>query len=255
MYLDKGRIQSSNVRVRSDILLRMNDLSTSRRQLGFLFAAGGVLLAAVLFSHPQEHVQTFADVIDSEIRNRVANQLVHGSAIVVLGLLLAAHICFVRLTRSTGIAAAIAVTAFGIGCALMTASLIQDGFVTPALALKYRSANDPTVQQTIEALIRFCGINIGTLMPMALLSFATSAIAWGAHLTHIKGPSHVAGVLSALLGLLIGVGLWAATPKTTGYVLMGGLSLVALWQLAFAVILFKAGEEPSPSEAGRQFTS
>src|SRR5262249_28730076 len=154
---------------------------------------------------PHERVQAFTELVEFEIRHRIANELVHGGAIAVWVLLLAAHVGLARLSNSTILAGTAAATAFGSGCALMTASLVLDGFVTPALALQFRAAHDVTLQHAIEALMLFCGTTIRILMPMALLSFATSALAWCAPLVHAGSRGRLAGGLSAAIGAIIWV--------------------------------------------------
>jgi hypothetical protein len=129
---------------------------------------------------------------------------------------------------------------------LITASLVLDGFVTPALALQYRAAQDLTVQHSTEALVRFCGTNIHILMPMALLSFAASALAWRVPMVRAGGRRRLAGVASAIVGVLIS----AAPPEMLDHAVLGSLFLVAFWHLALAIALFKS-DVPVASPPGQ----
>jgi hypothetical protein len=208
--------------------------------LGALFAASAATMIVLLLVHPHERVHAFPEMVEFEIRYRLVNGLVHGGAIALFLLLLTGHVALARLINTAGLAVMFAVTAFGAGCALITASLVLDGFVTPALALQYHAAQDLTVQHSIEALVRFCGTNIRILMPMALLSFAAAALAWCVPMVRGGGRRRLAGVTSGVLGATVGVVISAAPPDMLDHAVLGSLFLVALWHLALAIALFKS---------------
>lgn len=194
----------------------------------------------LLLLHPHERVHDFADMVEFEIRYRLINEVVHGGSIALFLSLLAGHLALARLINTPVQAVMFAVTAFAAGCALMTASLVLDGFVTPALAVQYRAAHDLTIQHAIEALMRFCGTNIRILMPMALLSFAASALAWCVPMVGAGGRWRLAGAASGVVGAIIGVIIFAAQPQRLDHAVVASLFLVALWHLALAVVLFRA---------------
>jgi hypothetical protein len=217
------------------------------RQLGALFAAGAIALVLLLLFHPHEHLHAFSDIVEFEIRRRLVNELVHGGAIAVFLLLLAGHVALARLLSTATIPVAVAVTAFGGGCALITASLVPDGLVVPALALQYHAAQDLNLQPSIEELMRFCWTSIRILMPMALLSFAVSALAWCAPLLRAGRRSRLAGAASGVTGLIIGVTIAATALSPSDHAVLGSLLLVALWHLALAVALIRGDVESSGS--------
>ena len=222
----------------SAILAQMDRSSTNRRQLAGLFAVGALAMVVLLLSHPHEHAGTFADLVEFEVRHRVLNQFVHGGAIVVLILLLAAHVALARAAASTfSLTEVVAVTAFGAGCILMMSSLVLDGFVTTTLAVTYRAAEDTSVQLAIQAQLRFCALIIRTLMPMALLAFAGSAVAWLRPLLHYGGRGRLIGWLGGVIGVTIGLMISAATPATSNHAILVGLFLISLWQFALAVMV------------------
>jgi hypothetical protein len=218
--------------------------------LGALFAASALIMMVLLVVHPHARVHAFPDMVEFEIRYRLVNGLVHGGAIALFLLLLAGHVALARLINTAGLAAMCAVTAFGAGCALITASLVLDGFVTPALALQYRAAQDLTVQHSAEALARFCGTNIRILMPMALLSFAASALAWCVPMVRAGGRRRLAGAASGVVGATVGVMISAAPPEMLDHAVLGSLFLVALWHLALAIALLKS-DVPVASPPGQ----
>jgi hypothetical protein len=126
----------------------------------------------------------------------------------------------------------------------MTASLVLDGFVTPTLAIQFRAAKDAALQQSIQAQIQFCGTCIRTLMPMALVSFAGSALAWVGPLVRLGGRGRAIGLIGGAMGTVVAVMIATVAPEALNHVLMGGLFLVALWQLALAIGVSGSGARP-----------
>lgn len=222
------------------MLVPMSESSVSRRRLSALFAASGVTLMVLLSVHPHEQLHAFSDVVAFEISHRLINALVHGGAIALFLVLLAGHVALARVINSASLSVTLAVTAFGAGCVFMMASLVLDGFVTPALALQYRAAQDFAVQHSIEALVRFCGTNIRVLMPMALLALAASALAWCVPMVRAGGRSRLAGAVSGVIGAMVGVMMSAAAPPIGDHAVTASLFLIALWHFALALAPFKA---------------
>ena len=219
-----------------DILARMdNNRPATHQPLAALFAGGAALMLTLLLAHPHESLHSFAEVVDFEIDHRVANSAVHGCMVGVLVLLLAAHVSLARLVVPLKWLVMVAVTAFGFACVLLTASLVLDGFITPTLASQFRAAKDAALQQSIQAQIQFCGTCIRTLMPMALVTFAGSALAWVGPLVRLGGRGSATGLIGGAMGAVVAVMVATVAPEALNHVLMGGLFLVALWQLALAI--------------------
>ena len=72
-------------------------------------------------------------------------------------------------------------------------------------------------------------------MPMALISFAGSALAWVGPLVRLGGRGSAIGLIGGAMGVVIAVMLATVAPEALNHVLMGGLFLIALWQLALAI--------------------
>jgi hypothetical protein len=234
--LDTARVQSNSVPQNRIILRAMKTAPTFSRALPVLFAAAGVLMLGLLLAHPHEHAHTFADLIESEIDHRLINQVVHGSMIALLVPLLAAHMRLGQLVDARSVCVAVAVTAFAVGCGLLIASLVLDGFATPALALQSRAARDASIRYVLEGQISFCGTLIGILMPLAIVAFSASAMLWVRPLIRLGGSAQRVGLISGGLGALAGVAVIAVAPAARTHVLLGSLFLVALWQFALALV-------------------
>jgi hypothetical protein len=244
--LDKSPPESNNELAGKTMLLPMSESSAARRRLSALFAASGLTLLVLLLVHPHEQMHGFSDLVAFEISHRLIDAFVHGGAIALFVLLLAGHVALARIINSASLPVTLAVTAFGAGCVFMTASLVLDGFVTPALALEHRAAQDLTQQNSIEALVRFCGTNIRVLMPMALLAFAASALAWCVPMIRAGGRSRLAGAVSGVIGAMVGAMMTAATPQIRDHTVIVSLVLIALWQLALVMAPWKASGTAEP---------
>ncbi len=211
--------------------------ATQNRALAALFAASAFALVVLLAAHPGGHPHTFAEFIELELQTQLAGQLVHGGAVVVLMVLLAGHIAVARMLRPLLLAPIIAVVFFGAGCALLTGSLVMDGFAVPALAQLFQAAKEPPAQQGVRSLIQFAGTLIGVLMPLGLTAFSLSALAWAWPLATLRGRHRVVGLAVGAIGLG-SIALLAATPATgRELALMVSLVLLALWQVGFVVAL------------------
>jgi hypothetical protein len=204
------------------------------RALAAVLGLCAVVIATLLLSHPHARIQSFAELVDFEVRHRAINQIVHGAMMAVLTLLMGAHVALVQRLGAGRLTAIIALTALGTGSALMVGSLVLDGFVTPALAARFAAEANDAVQHAIRVQMEFCETCIGLLMPMALVAMAAAAFVWMHPLVRAGGRGVMVGRLSGGIGLAIGTAVVTARPETLNHVLLGGLFLVALWQLALA---------------------
>lgn len=208
-----------------------------RRGLAGAFALCALAMLALLAAHPTGAAGSFADVLKDEARNLLTDGLVHGGFILTLGTLI---VCFVLLSRRLGSArlpVTIGLTAFCIGAGLLIASMILDGFVTPALAVRFAdtaSADNLTMART---LLIFCGTVIRFLMPIGIAFQSAAMFAWS--LVIVKHP-RLGGSVGAF-GLLAGLALIVALPAVRSalvpYVLLAGIALQAIWYLALAALL------------------
>jgi hypothetical protein len=219
----------------------MSELAVNLRSLAATFGICAALILGLLLAHPHPHepLHTFSDIVDFEISHQTVDWIVHGSMIAILIILLAAHILLLRLMSRLDLVATLAVATFGLACALMTASLVLDGFVTPMLAVQYRAASEASLRLATQAQITFCGACIQTLMPMALLSFAGAALAWARPLMSLGRAGLLAGIIGVVIGALVAIMLLIAPRHAINHVLMVGLLLLALWQFVLAVAVLK----------------
>jgi hypothetical protein len=211
----------------------MIDTATPARAAGILSIATGIATVALLANHPGGDAHTFADVLKDEAANRTMDAVVHGGFVVVLAL---QAICYATLSARIGRGAITGLVFFAFGAAFLSASMVLDGLVTPALAVKYLAA--PQKIEFAKSLFALVGTLIGLLMPIGLAFQSAAVGAWGVALT-TSGISRIAGIIGLALGAAAFVALAATAGTLNPLVLMGVLAVTALWAVVAGFVLLR----------------
>jgi len=208
----------------------------STRGAGILAIATGVAAFALLANHPGGGAHDFAGVLRDEAANRVMDAAVHGGFIAVLAL---QTVCYAIFSARIGFSRATAVAGFvffAFGVAFLSASMVLDGLVTPAVAAKYLAA--PNKIEFARGLFVLIGALIGFLMPIGL-AFQSAAIAcWGWALT-ASGVSRAAGVLGLALGTIALAALASSLAAMNPLVLMGAIAATSVWAVVAGIVLLR----------------
>jgi acyl-coenzyme A thioesterase PaaI-like protein len=91
----------------------------------------------LLVNYPSGAAGTFADTLRAEASHQLADALVHGGFIITLCALMVCFTIWSRMLGSQRVAVLIGMVSFCVGCGTLIASMILDGFVTPALAARF----------------------------------------------------------------------------------------------------------------------
>ncbi len=204
------------------------------RAVGLLLIATAVASLALLANHPEVHAHSFAEVLKQEAANRGIDALVHGGFIAVLAMQLVCYAIFsqrLRLRRPPVVAGLVFFTA---GAAFLAASMVLDGLVTPAIAVRFLMA--PDKQDYAKSILVLIGALIGVLMPIGLAFQSFGVAAWGIALL-IRGSSRIVGAF----GLLLGIGITGALAALAmnPFVLMGAIVGLAVWAAAVGLQLMR----------------
>jgi hypothetical protein len=197
---------------------------SGERIAGFLLLLTAIASLALLAAHPGETATTFAGVLREEAANRNIAGIVHGGYIAVLVLQivgyakLPARLDMRRLLPLAGI------VLFAAGTAFLSASLLLDGLVIPALAARY--ADVPAKIESARALFVFCETAIGFLMPIGLAFQGAAVASWGAASWR---ASRIAGAIGILIGLLMLGALAVNLAQPNPVLVMGSLIGPMLW--------------------------
>ena len=206
---------------------------SGERGAGILLLLTALASLALLAAHPGDAATNFAAILKEEAANRSVAGLVHGGYIAVLMLQIVAYAKLsVRLDLGRLLPLA-GIVLFAAGAAFLSASLLLDGLVIPALAVRY--ANLPAKIETARSLFVFCETAIGFLMPLGLAFQGAAIASWGAALWR---TSRIPGSTGVLFGLVMLGALAANVARPNPMLVMGSLivpmlwAFVAAWQLA-----------------------
>jgi hypothetical protein len=215
-------------------------ISTYRegRGLAAAFALCALASLTLLASHPNGGARSLADFIKDAARDQYIDAFVHGGFIVTLGALI---VCFTFLSRCLGSARAavvIGLVSFSIGSGALMASMILDGFVTPAIAARFAGTDSADNLLTAKTLLIFLGTLIRFLMPIGMLLQSLAMFSWSSVIVRGRGLQRVVGAFGLAAALSLIVSLLTAPATMAAHVLLGGIALQAIWYFVLAALLF-----------------
>ena len=199
------------------------DEHSRRRASGVVLMLAGALEIVLLALHPESSARDFAGMLHEEANGRLADALVHGGFIVLLGVQLVGYrMLSLRLgaDRTSVVAAGVF---FAMGTAALSASLFIDGLLVPRLAQRFVAAT-AAQQDAARPIFAFAGSAIGLLMPIGLAFQGVGIVAWSIRLL---GVARFTGGVALLLGMAT---LLAAIASTASPVfVMAAIPATALW--------------------------
>jgi hypothetical protein len=207
----------------------------NQRGLSFAFGLCALTSFALMANHPRGTAGSFSDVLLDEASHRVINAVVHGGYIAVLVALI---VCFVLLSRhlgSTRVPVVIGFVCFCIGSAALIASMLLDGFATPAIAIRFIGSSDLQPARTLLILL---GTLIGALMPMGLLFQSVGMLGWSLVIARGSRLGRGVGVLGFVIAIALICGVTMAPARMAMHVVLAGVVLQSLWYGALAMLLF-----------------
>ena len=189
-------------------------------------------------NHPSDGAHSFVDLIKSEANNQVIDGLVHGGFIVTLGALIVCFVLFSRCLGSARVPVVIGLVTFCIGSGSLIASMMLDGFATPAIAGRFTGTevDNLSMAKTIFILL---GTLIRFLMPMGMLFQSVAMFSWSSIIVRRGGLPRAVGAFGLAVALFLIVAIVAAPATMATHVLLGGIVLQALWYFALASLLFR----------------
>jgi hypothetical protein len=212
-----------------------------RRGLAAAFALCALATLMLLANHPGDGAHAIADLIKSEARNQLIDGVVHGGFIVTLGALI---VCFVFLSRYLGAAKVpviIGLVAFCIGSGALMASMILDGFATPAIAVRFAGTDSADNLVMAKTLLIFLGTLVHFLMPMGMLFQSVAMFSWSSVIVRRRGLPRAVGAFGLAVAVSLMVALIAVPTAMATHVLLGGIMLQGIWYFALAAVLSRRG--------------
>ena len=218
-----------------------DDISKQRRGLAAAFLVCALASLTLLANHPGGNPGSFADLIKDEAAHQVIDGVVHGGFVITLVALI---ICFVLLSRLLGSAKSsvvIGLVCFCAGCTALIASMVLDGFATPAIAVRFAGLDDLQPAKTLFILL---GTLIRFLMPIGLLFQFVAMLSWSWAIVKRPGLSRAVGLLGSVMAIILMVTIFAIPTAMATHVILGGMALQVVWYLAIAALLFSHASWP-----------
>jgi len=207
------------------------------RALAAALAACGFATLVLLAKHPFGGAKTFAEVLQGEARDQVVAGIVHGGFIATLSVLL---VCFVYLSRYLGqdrVPVVVGFVAFCIATGATMASMIVDGFVVPAIAVRFLDVSAPDNLAAARTLFSMCGTLIRFLMPMAMVFQGIAVLGMSLALVGQRGMARGAAIYGICAGLMLCGAMLLAPATMLEHLLLLGIVLEAFWYFAIAAAI------------------
>jgi hypothetical protein len=205
------------------------------RPAGTLLLLSMIASLALLAAHPAETATTFADVLREQAANQRLAGVVHGGFIVVLVLEIVGYATFSSRLDMRRVLPLAGLVFFVVGVLFLSASLLFDGLIIPALAAKYVGA--PEKIESARTLFVLCETAIRFFVPFGLAFQATGVACWG--MTLLRGTSRWGGVAGSVLGLGVLAALAVTYAHLNPFVVMGSLAALTLWGFIASWLLMR----------------
>ena len=217
--------------------------------------ATGTLLVSHIAGAGAGGGRSFAEMLKAEAANQLSDAFIHGGFIVTLCALM---VCFTIWSRMLGpgrVPVIVGMVTFCVGCGGLIASMLVDGFVSPAIAARFAdavvvtagtgaggAATDGAATMGGVAMARvlliFCGTLIRFLMPLGLSVQAVAMVSWSSVLMAGGSVARVVGSFGAIcaVGTLV---VLLAFPHLSMHLLPGAILGQVIWYLGVAVVLWR----------------
>jgi hypothetical protein len=137
------------------------------------------------------------------------------------------------------VAVVVGLVAFCVGSGGLFASMILDGFVSPALAARFTGTDSPDNLAMARTLLIFCGTSIRFFMPLAIAFQSVAMLSWSSVLVGASGLRRGVGAFGSICAVLLVIALLAAPARQATHLLMAGICTQALWYLGIAAVLVR----------------
>lgn len=229
--------ENRNVRLQHD--------GSSYRNAGIAIAGSSLLGLLAVSMHPVvNNSHTVQEAISQIAAFAAHDAVVHGSLIVLLAVIACGFVAFGDMLGPHRNAVRLGKAAYLSGYAAMTAAMLLDGFVVPAIGKKFAGANAIDMQSAFVAL-QVIGVFIQVLTKAGIVAISVAFLAWARALQSQASPlawagklvwvGYAVGIVS--IGVMLFVNVWLGPTS-----LVAVFSLHALWNICVAATLLRAAK-------------
>jgi len=192
---------------------------TERNGLAAVFALCAVAMTTLLVNHPADGL---------EANHQLQDALVHGGFIVTQCILLVGFTIWSRLLGAGRVPVVVGMVSFCVGSGALMASMLLDGFVAPALAVRFAANPD-----TGRVLLTFCGTVIRFLMPWGLALQLTAMLSWSSVLLTGAGVSRIVGAVGVVCAVAVPAA-FVSFMHLSAHLIYGAFLVQVVWYLGLA---------------------
>jgi hypothetical protein len=209
------------------------------RGVGFVIAASVVASAVLVAYHPAGQAHDTAGALQDLARDRIMDAVVYGGMIAVMGVL---TLCFTAFAARLGVdrgAVLAGLVAYVIGYIGISGALMTDGLILPAVAGRLLPP-DPVTLPVARGILILGGAIIDFLFKFGLAFQAIGVLAWALALLRdaVTRSAAIVGLLVGM-GVLVLIALSAAGVFGDPHILIVILGLLALWNIAAAILFIR----------------
>jgi hypothetical protein len=208
------------------------------RTAGIALAVGSLLMVAFMMLHPRIEAHGTTEFIAEVERQAIANGIVHGSLIALLGLFVFG---FTGLESRLGMSSAFGragLVAYVMGAIALAAAALINGFIVPEFVSRYqaRPAEELLPMHDILAL---CRASNQVCSRMGVLAMSIAIVLWSIPLVGRRGLLRLTGVLGCIAGALPALALLSGHLPMNVHGVLAFVLAQAVWNLAIAFQLIR----------------
>ena len=214
-----------------------NDATSSpTRAAGITIIVASLLSIGFMLYHPRVHAHGMSDFVVAVRQELLVNGVVHGTLIVLMGVLAAGF--SVVTTPVDSVWARIALAAYALGAVSGMAAASINGLIVPEFVLHFEGRSE-TVLEALRPVLSFCHSANQVCSRMWVVASAIALVFWSIALTQRMGVARTVGILGIVLGFALLVAL------AIGYLPMdihGVLAFIVtqtIWSIAVGVLLIR----------------
>jgi hypothetical protein len=208
------------------------------RVAGFVIVASAVLALGAIARHPTVGAaRGSADVLAQVAALSTADEIVHGTLIVLVGALLFGFTVFSQRCGLHRGVVLLGLIGFAIASVNMIGAALLDGFLIPALASRSAGASPQSIDVALQ-VITAAATAIQILTKFAIAVTAVAVASWSVGLVRSSGVSRTAGFVglaSAVVSVVILISTRHLNPHSLGVI----VAVQSIWYGTIGILLIR----------------
>jgi hypothetical protein len=211
----------------------------SGRSAGVAIALASVLSVAFMAHHPTVHVGNPSEFVAQITRQAVADGVVHGFLIALMGVLLFGFTCLASRLGMNSFCVRAGLIAYVIGIIAVIPAALVDGFIIPDFASRYQSRPASDLE-TMQHILALCGVAIRVCSRAWVVASSTAVIFWSTAFVHRRsGLLRAVGMFGWIAGALPLGALFSGYLPMNVHGVLTFILCQGTWNLTVAALLIR----------------